>query len=140
MTTEEARAILATIADGFDPRTGEAFPRDGLWSDPAVLRALFAAVKALERPPRVLPGERPPRVPPGNAGVPWTPAEDEALRREYASERNILTLARSHGRSRGAIAARLDRLGLPQVPPAAPTIATSRLDRSAAAGPSEDET
>lgn len=52
------------------------------------------------------------RVRPESAGDKWTREEDERLRDEFAREVSIRDIMDSHGRTRGAIRARLQKLGL----------------------------
>lgn len=47
-----------------------------------------------------------------NAGQPWTPDQDADLRRRWLSGEPMCSVAKFFGRSSGAIAARLVRLGL----------------------------
>ena len=47
-----------------------------------------------------------------NAGKPWTDIEDEKLTDEFASKMSISDIAAEHGRTRGAIESRLEKLGL----------------------------
>ena len=77
---------------------------------PAVIRALFLAAQALsaaDAPPAARP-----RALPEQAGKPWSPAEDEALAAAFQAGSRAAELAEAHCRTRGAIAARLVRLGL----------------------------
>jgi hypothetical protein len=112
---EEAIAVLRTLAEGFDPRTGEELPPGGLWSDPNVLRALFLAVQAMQAPPQEIHAAPPPasrRNLPENAGKAWTAAEDAQLEAEFETERSAKALAAIHGRTAGSMTSRLVRLGL----------------------------
>src|SRR5487761_1708785 len=65
MQTSEALKIIQALVDGIDPTTGEVFAGDSPYQHPQVLRALFAAAKALERQGQ---NERRPRSLPENAG------------------------------------------------------------------------
>ena len=56
--------------------------------------------------------EKPVRKRRENAGERWTEQEDNALREAYLSEVSMRELAHRHGRTAGAIRARLQRLGL----------------------------
>ena len=120
MIPEDAVPILRALADGFDPRSGEAFAEPGAWADPNVIRALFAAIAALENP--AAEASRPRRVLPEGAGKPWTPEEDRQLATEFETEKDPNVLSELHSRTRGAINARLMRLGLisPKAIPDAP--------------------
>ena len=104
-------AVVHALAEGFDPRTGEKLTGEGPWSDADVIRALFLAAEALERTVR---NGRPRTVtnPPPAAGTPWTPEEDARLKSEFETTKDLAALAERHARTRGAISARLVRLGL----------------------------
>ena len=49
MEQAQALAIVKSLANGVDPESGEVFPADGAYQRPQTVRALFAAVEALER-------------------------------------------------------------------------------------------
>jgi hypothetical protein len=100
-------AILRTLAEGFDPRSGNELPEGGILSDSEVIRALLAGARALEETAE---GSR--RVLPEGAGLPWTPEEDARLLQEFDSgTTDIPALSALHDRTRGALFARLRRLG-----------------------------
>ena len=104
-------AIVQALAEGRDPRTGTKLVGEGPWSSPDVIRALFLAGVALQREaPTARP--RPETARPAAAGTPWTPEEDARLKREFESTTDLAGLAERHARTRGAISARLVRLGL----------------------------
>ena len=50
MNNEEARRVLAQLAEGVDPITGELFPNQHVCNEPIVIRALYKAMSALEEP------------------------------------------------------------------------------------------
>jgi len=94
--------MLRTLAEGFDPKSGEELPTGGAFSDPDVIRALLAGARALDGPPRDLPE---------GAGRPWSPDEEDRLVRQFDAGSEIAALAEAHGRTRGGIVSRLLRLG-----------------------------
>ena len=53
-----------------------------------------------------------PRSGPARAGAPWDAAEDARLENAFHNRVDIARMAENHGRSRGAIFARLEALGL----------------------------
>jgi len=109
MTTKLTVSILRTLAEGFDPRSGDELPGGGPFSDPEVIRALLAGARALEEAPDSHGSHR---VLPDAAGLPWTEEEDSRLLQEFDSGNTDLPgLSASHARTRGAIFARLRRLG-----------------------------
>jgi len=120
---DDSVAILRALAAGFDPRTGEEFGDKGAWADPRVTAALTRAADALETKER-RDAARIEKPLPAAAGQPWTADEDERLKTEYRSAATIRALAELHARTRGAISARLVRLGLvePPVRPAPPGV------------------
>ena len=104
MDITRAKEIVRILADGIDPITGEILPENSVYNSPEVIRALFTILEALRRP-SMKPSAQ-------NAGNPWTDAEENQLRDEFNSDMQIADIARTHGRSRGAIESRLERLGL----------------------------
>ena len=114
MQASEALRIIQSLADGVDPHTGEVLPEDSAYQHPQVIRALFLAVQALER----LEGRkrREERLP-ENVGKPWDRSEDVQLGEGFDAGMTIKELAKRHGRTSGAIQARLERLGrMPNAP------------------------
>lgn len=120
MTPHRALPILRALADGIDSHTGEVFPVGSAYQHPDTVRALLAAVAALESAGAAAAKEsQQPPLPP-QAGKSWSAEEDAHLREAFAAGSTVPALAESHARSRGAIRSRLMRLGLMTVdaPPA----------------------
>jgi hypothetical protein len=126
METAKTVEILKALAEGIDPGTGESFPAGSSYQQPDTVRALFAAIRLLEKPPAM--AASPASVPPGtatspgksapeNAGRPWSEEEDARLGRTYDAGKSIEELAGMHKRSKWAIEARLARLGKIPEPP-----------------------
>ncbi len=103
---ELARAIeyLATLADGIDPATGEILPEGHICNRGDTVRALYAVLQSASKKKE--------RQPPANAGQPWTPEEEQRLLNGYHAGQTISRLATAHGRTRGAIESRLQRMGV----------------------------
>ena len=101
-----ARKIIRSLAEGVDPFTGELLPRESIFNSPDVIRALYTVWEATSPKPGSASAASP------NAGKPWTSAEDDKLREEFAEKLPISEIAREHGRSYGAIESRLEHLGL----------------------------
>ncbi len=99
MHIEQARDIVRYLSYGIDPTTGEVLPPESVYNKPEVIRALFTVWQETANPLR-------------NAGKPWTDIEDSKLADEFASKTSIPAIAAEHGRSRTAIEARLEKLGL----------------------------
>ena len=111
MEQEHAIKIIRSLADGCDPATGRQFPSDSPYQQADTVRALFVALEALARPGRKK-KERPVDPNRPKIGAPWTPDEEQQLRDGFAAQKTIPELAATHGRTPGAITARLVRLGL----------------------------
>ena len=108
MDTSEAIKIVEALAKGVDPTTGELFEESSPYNHPSVIRALFLALKALEQ---VKDRGRRDRGLPDKAGTPWSAEEDQRLLEAFDQGIDVNELAERHCRTRGAIAARLVRLG-----------------------------
>lgn len=111
MEAQKAVEIIRTLADGRDPATGEAFTPDSPYQQADTVRALFVALEALKRHGRKR-ADRPVDPNRPKMGAPWTPEEEQQLRDGFAAQKTIPELAATHGRTPGAITARLVRLGL----------------------------
>lgn len=110
MIDESALTIVRALARGIDPSTGETLPAEHLCQQPALIRALVAAVAELERT-ATLPRSRNNAAFGAKAGTPWDPADDEALAQAFDRGEPTGKLAQDFQRSRGAINSRLVRLG-----------------------------
>ena len=110
MENAKAADIIAALADGVSPLTGEEFPKNSVYNNPEIIRALFAAVEALKQEARREAKKRNRQLP-ANAGQPWSAEEDEKLASMFDRGAAIQELTESHQRTRGAIATRLERLG-----------------------------
>lgn len=104
MDITRAKEIVRILADGINPETGELLPEDSVYNSPEVIRALFTILEAVRSPSGKSSMQ--------NAGNPWTDMEEDQLRNEFNSDMRISDIAKEHGRSRGAIESRLERLGL----------------------------
>jgi len=113
MELERAREIIQALADGVDPYTGEHFPADGPYQRTDTVRALYTILEAATCPGEV-PGRSLKPVDPNKprAGGKWTDEEEQRLHDAFATNTPVADIARDHGRTRGAITARLVKLGL----------------------------
>lgn len=115
MEASKAKEILRSLADGRDPATGQQFPPDSPYQQADTVRALFMALEALERgsgrqrEPRA-PRQIDPNKP--KVGAAWSSEEEQQLRDEFAAHKPFSEIAAAHGRTQGAITARLVKLGL----------------------------
>jgi len=108
MDPQRAVGILAALADGTDPVTGEVFSADSPYQNPDVVRALHAAIAALQS--RAAAAERSSSLP-DNAGKAWSTAEEQLLVQNFDAGMSEPELAKAHQRTKGSIRSRLVRLG-----------------------------
>lgn len=113
MDEAQALTIVAALADGINPLTGEVFPLDSPYQSPDIVRALFLARTALDAKGRV----RPRSGLPDNAGKPWNAEEDSRLLADFERGLSLVDLARSHARTAAGIQARLEKHGRLQPQP-----------------------
>ena len=106
MDIEYAKEILVALADGVNPATGELLPAEDVCNQPEVIRALHTVLNTLRNAPSA-----PKKTRLENAGKTWSPEEDDALREEFRQGMKVSQIAKLHIRSRGAITARLVRIG-----------------------------
>jgi hypothetical protein len=134
MDDRQALAIVSALANGANPQTGELFPADSPYQAPEVIRALFAAQRALEV--RTQPGSHPtstvqaqPTSSPtenatkrsgsgSNAGKPWSGDEDKQLLAAFDAGQPLADIARQHGRTVNGVRARLEKHGRLEPSPA----------------------
>lgn len=102
-----AKELLAALADGVNPLTGEILPDDNICNQAEIVRALNTAVIELDKQ-----ATRKARPQPDKAGKPWSKEEEAQLVAEYQKGIASNEIAKLHSRSKGAIASRLVRLGL----------------------------
>lgn len=108
MDINEALKIVEALADGLDPGSGEALPNESCLNDPQVVRALHAAREALRN--SIKAANRKSDLP-TNAGNSWSKSEEEQLAKSFDNGITVEQLAIDHRRTKGAIAARLVRVG-----------------------------
>lgn len=104
MDIKRAREIVAILAEGIDPTTGEVLSDDNVCNKPEVLRALYTVLKHTEYYRRQA----------ENAGKPWTEEDDALLAELYKSGSSVKELKERFKRTSGSIRSRLERLGLVQ--------------------------
>lgn len=108
METRDALRVIQSLADGVNPHTGELFSEDSPYQHPQVVRALFAAVGALQR---LEDRQRREQRLPEHAGKPWDAAEDTQLSESFDAGMTVTQLAQQHRRTEGAIQLRLEKIG-----------------------------
>jgi hypothetical protein len=114
-----AQFILKALLQGADPESGKPLHRGEVVHRPEVIRAFQVALEALggktpapkiqtnSKPQKPAKGKRPERM-----GEGWDRAQDDELRFLFMQRRPVQAIAAELGRTRGAITARLLRLGL----------------------------
>jgi len=115
MDAAEALPILRALADGRDPASGAPLGAESVFQRPEVIRALFAAVLALDDAPRVAK-----KRPSSGEGSAWTAEEEARMVAAFEAGTKPAVIAEDHGRTRGAINSRLKKLGLIEGGDAAP--------------------
>jgi hypothetical protein len=117
MEKEQTLRVLNALANGIHPATGEKFAADSPYQHPDTVRALFAAMRAVEggtaqaAPAPAAAPERRPAMPQSGSGSRWSPEEEQRLAAAFDAGRTVDELARAHNRSRAGIEARLVKLG-----------------------------
>jgi DNA-binding NarL/FixJ family response regulator len=106
MTTTEALKIINSLANGRCPITDQLL--NAAYQQPDVIQALFLAINALERVERI---DQRRAVLPEHTGRAWATAEEQQLCEEFDSGKSVREIAEIHQRTKGAIQARLNRLG-----------------------------
>ena len=129
MSPERAVEIIENLVDGVHPLTGEILPEDNICEEPVIVDALNFAIqlfnewivanRAIEayrsQRSKTLAKELPQkteRKQPENAGKPWLPEDDVELLKLYRSGVSVTAIAGQYKRTKGAIRARLVRLGI----------------------------
>jgi hypothetical protein len=109
MNTKQASQILSALIQGIDPATGEPLPAEGVLHRANVLRAMLAAVEALEQQ-----SNRATRraALPKNVGVRWTSDEERELVTAFQRGDSLVKLAETFGRTVRSVELRLQKLGL----------------------------
>jgi hypothetical protein len=113
MDDNKALSIVSALANGVNPLTGEVFDADSPYQSPDIVRALFAAARALggaANEPSASPS-RQRSTAASNVGKPWSSEEDQRLLAEFDRGRSPRELASLHGRTLAGIEARLEKHG-----------------------------
>ena len=105
MDVLRAKEILEVLADGMNPLTGEVLSKDDSCNQPDIIRALHVAVTQLEKKVKRT------KNLPENAGKPWTEEDDKILAKMFDQHYSERELCAYFKRTKGAIAARLVRIG-----------------------------
>lgn len=106
MEIQHAKKLLYILADGINPLTGEVLPDSDSCNQADIVRALHAVLMELDKQP-----QKKRQIQAENAGKSWTENEDAQLLHEYRRGAKASELAKIHKRTKGAIVARLVKLG-----------------------------
>jgi len=116
----QAIGILKKLADRIDPYTGKIYPADSPYENIQLAGALYMVIefvkerlpkKARSKRVRKARLQRERKARPDRAGRAWQDKESELLVEQFDKGIGIAELAIIHQRTRGAIRARLKKLG-----------------------------
>ena len=105
MDINRAKEIIATLAEGVDPTTGEILPNNSVCNKGEIVRAFYAVLNDLD-------AKQPKKNLPANAGKPWSAEEDAKLISCYEAGMPRKELCAKFERTSGSITSRLARLGI----------------------------
>ena len=106
---QRSKQVLQALIQGVDPDKGTELPADTVLNRVDVVRALLAAISALDAV--TARAQRRAQLP-ASVGKTWSETEEHQLKEEFARSEPIRLIATKHGRTVRAIEARLERLGL----------------------------
>lgn len=117
MEFTEAKNLVAALANGANPVTGEILPAESPYNDPKIIRALFVVLNSLNgiaarKSPEEKMKENLSAGRPKNAGLPWTDDSRIELAEKYQEGTKVQELASHFERTNGAILSELARQGL----------------------------
>jgi hypothetical protein len=110
---DRAIEIVQSLADGVDPYSGERFPSSSPYQQADTVRALHLALEGLAKLKRSTARKTGP-------GRPWIEDEEKELLRQFDdkidlsacdAQAGVEEIAKEHERTKGAIWARLEKLG-----------------------------
>lgn len=128
MSPERAVEIIENLVDGIHPLTGDVLPECNICEETGIVDALNCAIRVLNE--RIVAEraieeyhrqqikeslekkDKAKRKLPENAGKPWLPEDDVELLKLYKAGVSVTEIAKQYKRTRGAIRARLVRLGM----------------------------
>jgi len=105
-TLKRAIHLLNQLYEGMNPLTGDRLPDISPYQNPDIVRSLRLGVESLTVTLKRKEKNTFPRT-----GKSWEPSEDAQLCQEFAESQSFEKMAKEHARSRGAILARLEKLG-----------------------------
>lgn len=104
MDPDRAIEIVQSLAAGVDPCSGEHFPSSSPYQQADTVRALHLALEGLAKLKRSTARKTGP-------GRPWSEDEEKELLRQFDDKIDVEDIAKEHERTKGAIWARLEKLG-----------------------------
>ncbi len=105
MDINKAKEIVAVLAEGIDPTTGELLEADNVCNKGEVVRAFYTVLASLD-------ARKPKKTQPENAGKPWTKDEERCLEKLYNRGLSKREISKELGRTTGSISSRLKGLVL----------------------------
>ena len=105
MDINKAKDIIATLAEGVDPTTGEVLPDNSVCNKGEIVRAFYVVSNHLN-------AKKSKKNMPANAGNPWTKEDEDLLVTLYRSGTPKKDICTSLQRSETGVAARLVHLGV----------------------------
>ena len=105
MDINKAKEIIATLAEGIDPTTGEILPDNSVINKGEVVRAFYTVLKHLD-------DKKGKKKMPENAGKPWAREDEDLLTSLYRAGASKKELCATLQRTETGIAARLVHLGI----------------------------
>ena len=105
MDINKAKEIIATLAEGIDPTTGEVLPDNSVINKGEVVRAFYTILTHLDE-------KKAKKNMPENAGKPWTREDEDLLTSLYRAGASKKELCATLRRTETGIAARLVYLGI----------------------------
>lgn len=100
-----AKEIIATLAEGVDPTTGEVLPDNSVCNKGEIIRAFYAVLNHLDE-------KKPKKNLPANAGKPWPKEDEDLLVTLYRSGTTKGDICKALQRTESGVAARLVHLGI----------------------------
>ena len=110
MKLEEVKKVLKALASGIHPETGEVLSEDSVINSPLVIRALHAALKALDTDP-VKSIKTPGKDKPLKHGRTWSERDETELNRLFDTKMQVKEIAQTLNRTAVSVAGRLVKLG-----------------------------
>jgi hypothetical protein len=105
MDIMSAKEIIATLAEGVDPTTGEVLPDNSVCNKGEIIRAFYAILNHLDE-------KKPKKNMPANTGKPWAKEDEDLLVSLYHSGTSKKDICNTLQRSETGVAARLVHLGV----------------------------